>query len=124
MFIQILKFPVDYFSINWFGYNKAVFWYFDISYYIQNMSVNGYQSVLIFTLTMITLYWMVCITLFLTKYKASETIANVRRLILLFVSTIFYLPILNIILTYIINNLVYLTAVKVLFFAHVLWKTI
>jgi len=71
MFIQILKFPVDNFALNWFGYDRAVFWYFDFSYYVGSLSVNGYQSVLIFTLTMITLYWMICITLFLIKYKAT-----------------------------------------------------
>ena len=71
MFIQILKFPIDYFSQNWFGYDRALFWYIDLAYYVQYMSVNAYQSVLIFILTMTTLYWMVSITLFLTQYKAS-----------------------------------------------------
>ena len=33
MFIQILKFPVDYFSKYWLGYNQAIFTYLELSYY-------------------------------------------------------------------------------------------
>jgi hypothetical protein len=68
MFIQILKFPIDYFSKYWFGDYQAVFYYLDLSYYEKYMTQNQYESILILTLIMITIYWMTRIALYLIKF--------------------------------------------------------
>jgi len=62
------------------------------------MAPDGFQSVLIFIICIITIYWMALFALYLIKYKFGETSANVRRLVLLLLSTVLYMPILNTIL--------------------------
>lgn len=64
------------------------------------MSENGFQTILIFVVSMITVYWMALFALYLVKYKYGETSANIRRLVLLLMSTVLYMPILNTILKY------------------------
>lgn len=42
MFIQILKYPIDYFSKDWLGYYQAIFTYLDLSYYEKFMTQNQF----------------------------------------------------------------------------------
>lgn len=98
MFLQMLKFPIDYFSSDWFGYFQPIFSFLDLSYYQKYMTENGFQTVLIFVVTLITVYWMALFGLYLVNYKYGETAANIKRFLLLLVSTVLYMPILNTIL--------------------------
>lgn len=98
MMIQTLKFPIDYFSVYWFGQSQAVFSYLDLTYYENSISGNGFQSILILIICVVTIYWMTLIALFMTNYEFGETSANFRRFILLLLSTVLFMPILNTIL--------------------------
>jgi hypothetical protein len=74
------------------------------------MSENAFQTMLILVVSLITVYWMTLFALYLVKYKFGETTANVRRLALLLMSTVLYMPVLNTVLKYSFVYLVYSTA--------------
>jgi hypothetical protein len=122
MFLQMLKFPIDYFSSDWFGYFQPIFSFLDLSYYQKYMSENAFQTMLIFVVSLITVYWMTLFALYLVKYKFGETTANVRRLALLLMSTVLYMPVLNTVLKYSFVYLVYSTAKNSPFSGRVSFK--
>ena len=105
-YLLVLKFSIDYFTLNWLGYNQAFFSYLDLSYYLNLASANTYNLTLIVCLVFMNLYWIVQVFVFMLGKTYSNTLSNVRKFIFIFTKNILLLPLLNVVIEYISLNLV------------------
>ena len=97
-YLLVLRYPIDFFTIDWLGYYCPIFSYFDLSFYLGFVGDTFQQVALVLALLFATLYWAVPLSLYLAKHSISNTGMNFRRIVFLVTRNLLYLPILNVVL--------------------------
>lgn len=93
----MLKFSIDYFTLDWLGYSQPIFSFLDASYYL-NLAPAAFPPALIASLVFINLYWLLQFSAFLSGKQLSNTIANIRKFVFIFARNVLFLPLFNVVL--------------------------
>jgi hypothetical protein len=97
-YLQILKFSIDYFTMDWLGYTQPIFSFLDASYYLNFASSSTYQLVFILSIVYMNLYWIVLLSFFLVGKKYSTLGQNLKKSAFIISRNLLLLPFFNLIL--------------------------
>ena len=104
-YLTMLKYSVDYFTPIWIDKEQPILSYLDPSFSLKLFTPNIREIFLYFTLSYITLYWMLPLMMFLNDVKRSNLALNANRMIFLITKNVLLLPMLQIVLSlFVINN--------------------
>jgi hypothetical protein len=65
----MLKFSIDYFTIEWLGYNQPIFSFLDISYYLKFVDLHTAEIITVGAILFMNIYWVVPFIRFLAGVK-------------------------------------------------------
>jgi hypothetical protein len=97
-YLQILKFSIDYFTMEWVGYQQPIFSFLDASYYLNFSSSNTYQLVFLLSIAYMNLYWMVLLFFFMAGRKLGSIGLNIKKFVFIVNRNLLLLPFFNLIL--------------------------
>jgi hypothetical protein len=95
----VLRYSIDYFTLNWLGYYAPIFTYLDLSFYIKFVTPTTQQIIFSLALLFLNIYWILPLSLFLSGRTLSNLQQNIRRFMFIVARNLLFLPLLNIVLS-------------------------
>lgn len=107
LYVQLLKFSIDYLTPFWLGTYQPLFAFLDLSHYFRYASPEAHNIILFVCLAYMNLYWIVHMLIFLSGRKLTNLSLNFKRLYFLLTKNLLFLPLLNSVFRYSCINIVY-----------------
>ena len=96
----MLRYSIDYLTPNWLAQTTPIFSYTDLSYYLTYASPAVQQLIFALAVVFINLYWILPLSLFLSRREHSNWGMNLQRFLFILTKNVLFLPLLNIVIRY------------------------
>lgn len=97
-YLQILKFSIDYFTLDWLGYSQPIFSFLDASYYLNFANSSAYQLAFLLSIAYMNIYWMLLLFLFVADRQLGPLGMNIKKFVFILNRNVLLLPFFNLIL--------------------------